>query len=51
MKNVFWYLKGLAFWTFIAIKLVGVSLVGWSWWWLLLPEVPLIGIIVQRMGL
>lgn len=42
---------GLFLAAFIAIKVVGTSLAAWSWWWLLLPIVPLLGILVQRWGL
>ena len=36
---------------FIAIKLAGTSLAGWSWWWLLLPIVPVLSLVVKRIGL
>lgn len=37
--------------TFIAIKLAGTTLAAWSWWWILLPPVPLIGAVVVHLGL
>jgi hypothetical protein len=42
---------GLSFWGFIAIKLAGTSLAAWSWWWLLMPVVPIMGMIVPKLGL
>lgn len=36
---------------FVAVKVGGVSLATWSWWWILLPLVPVLGIVVQRFGL
>jgi hypothetical protein len=41
----------IIFSTFVAVKVGGVSLAAWSWWWILLPMVPVIGIFVQRSGL
>ncbi len=46
--HTFWSLVMAAF---IAIKVGGTSLALWSWWWLLMPIVPIFGIFVQRMGL
>jgi len=36
---------------FVATKVGGVSLAAWSWWWLLMPIVPCLGIVVQKAGL
>jgi hypothetical protein len=44
-------LFGLWWCIFVAIKLAGHSLAAWSWWWTILPIVPLLGLIVQRFGL
>lgn len=44
-------LHGLAVCAFLAVRLAGVSLAGWSLWWILMPEVPLLGIIVKKWGL
>jgi hypothetical protein len=41
----------VVFTAFVAIKLAGTTLAAWSWWWLLMPLVPLLGAIVQRVGL
>ncbi len=41
----------LSVWTFIVIKVAGTSLAAWSWFWLLLPPVPIIGLWVQKVGL
>lgn len=42
---------GLFWCLFIAIKIAGHSLAAWSWWWIFLPIVPLLGLLVQRFGL
>ena len=44
-------LAALCFWSFIAIKVAGSSLALWSWWWILVPVVPVLGLIVERAGL
>lgn len=41
----------LLFWGFIAIKAWGVSFAAWSWWWVLLPLLPWLGLAVERLGL
>lgn len=41
----------LCFWGFIAVKLAGTSLATWSWWWMLMPIVPIFGLLVARLGL
>ncbi len=51
MIKVLEILGGLCFWGFIAVKLAGTSLAAWSWWWLLMPIVPIFGLIVERVGL
>jgi len=51
MKHAANFVLAVAFWAFIAIKLAGTSLAAWSWWWLLMPPVPLIGMWVARSGL
>lgn len=40
-------LHGIVFATFIAGKLVGGYIATWSWWWLLMPLVPVIGTILH----
>lgn len=42
---------GLWFVLFIAIKLAGTSLAAWSWWWIFLPIIPILALVVQKMGL
>ena len=37
--------------SFLAIKLAGTSLASWSWWWVLMPIVPLLGLVVDKIGL
>mgnify|MGYP001597781731 CR=1 FL=1 len=46
-------LKFYGFWLvlFIAIKIGGTSLASWSWFWVILPIVPLIVLLVQRLNL
>lgn len=51
MQSVLQGLWAVAFWAFIAIKVAGTSFAAWSWWWLLLPVVPLMSLVVVRMGL
>lgn len=36
---------------FLVLKLGGSALATWSWWWLLLPIVPVLVVLFQRMGL
>ena len=45
------FLWVLSLLVFIAVKVAGTSLAAWSWWWLLLPPVPLIGALVVHLGL
>jgi hypothetical protein len=51
MGRLVQFLWALCLLTFMAIKLAGTSLAAWSWWWILLPPVPLIGALVVRLGL
>lgn len=44
-------LLGLCFWMFIVIKAFGSALAGWSWWWLLLPIVPVFALLLGKAGL
>ncbi len=44
-------LHALIFGFFIAVKVGGTSLAAWSWWWLLLPIVPVLSLLVTRWGL
>ena len=39
----------LMFWGYIAGKLIG-AFADWSWWWVLLPIVPWLGTLIQRVG-
>ena len=41
----------LTFWGFVAVKIAGTSLAAWSWWWILLPIVPMLSLLVVRLGL
>lgn len=40
----------LAFWTFIVVKVGGTALASWSWWWILLPIVPVIVFVLNAAG-
>lgn len=42
---------GLAFWGYLLVKAYGVAFAAWSWWWLLLPVVPWLGLGLSRLGL
>lgn len=44
----FW---GIFFWLYFAIKWFGTALAAWSWWWLLLPYVPVFYLLVKNWGL
>ena len=49
---IHWTLSvNMLLWGFIAVKLVGVSFAAWSWWWVLLPIVPWLALLVQHLGL
>lgn len=41
----------LAFWSFVVIKAAGSSLAAWSWWWVLLPIVPTIWLVLSKLGM
>lgn len=51
VKEISAWLQAAVFALFIAIKLAGTSLASWSWWWLLMPIVPLLGLVVKHFGL
>lgn len=44
-------LGGLCLIFFIVVKLIGHVFATWSWWWVLLPIVPCIGLLVEWLGL
>ncbi len=46
-----WFLGGLVFWAFILIKGWGTALAAWSWWWVLLPVVPVMWVVLEKAGL
>lgn len=50
-SRMFQFLWLLCTLTFVAIKLAGTSLAAWSWWWILVPPVPLIGAAAAHFGL
>jgi len=41
----------LTFWFFVVVKWLGTLFAAWSWWWVLLPIVPVIGVLVSHFGL
>lgn len=51
MKHVFHFIYFLIFWSFFAVKAFGVTFAAWSWWWLLLPIMPWLGLAVAHFGL
>lgn len=36
---------------FVIIKTGGTALANWSWWWIFLPIVPDLVVILRKMGL
>lgn len=42
------FIVALWFPLFIAMKIVGPC-AAWSWWWLLMPIVPVLGEIIKRL--
>ena len=48
MSKAIW---GLIFWAFVIIKVAGTALASWSWWWILLPVVPVLSLVLQKVGL
>jgi hypothetical protein len=48
MKTIFYC---VTFWAFIVIKAFGAALAAWSWWWLLLPIVPDLWLVLSKAGL
>lgn len=49
--RLFQFIWAICLLVFVAIKIAGTSLAAWSWWWILLPPVPLIGAVVVHLGL
>ena len=45
------FLASLWFWMFVIVKVGGTALASWSWWWILLPIVPDVVIILKHFGL
>jgi hypothetical protein len=43
-------LTGVWLLAFLVLKLGGSSMAAWSWWWLLLPIVPVLVVVFQRLG-
>jgi hypothetical protein len=36
---------------FVVIEYAGTALASWSWWWVLMPVVPVLAHILTRLGL
>ena len=51
MDRLMQFLWAICLLVFIAVKVAGTTLATWSWWWILLPPVPLIGALVVYLGL
>lgn len=51
MNYVSAWLSALLFWGFIAVKTGGTSFAAWSWWWVFLPIVPWLSLVVKRLHL
>lgn len=50
--NVMYSAVGAAgFWGFVLVKVWGTAFALWSWWWLLLPLVPWLGLGLRHLGL
>lgn len=43
--------NGFCLVAFVAIKIGGAALASWSWWWLLLPAVPVTARLLDAAGL
>ena len=35
---------------FVLIKVAGTALASWSWWWLLFPIIPVLAVLLQKIG-
>jgi Flp pilus assembly protein protease CpaA len=44
---VFWFVFSF----FVAVKVAGTSFAAWSWWWMILPLIPVLSLLVTRLGL
>lgn len=44
---VYWFVFSF----FVAVKVAGTSFALWSWWWLLLPLIPVLSLLVKHWGL
>jgi len=51
MKSLINLLGGILFWGFIVTKWLGTTFAAWSWWWVLLPIVPWMALLVQHFRL
>ena len=51
MQTIVNVIGALIFWGFIAIKAWGTTFAAWSWWWVLFPLMPWLGLAIQRLGL
>lgn len=48
-SNVTVSFGGLWLLLFVCLKLAGTKLTAWSWWWLLLPIVPLLTELIKNL--
>lgn len=49
--NAVAFLWPAMFWGFLIVKATGHIFAAWSWWWLLLPIVPWVGLAVKYFNL
>lgn len=42
---------GLVWWGFVLTKIFGHTFAAWSFWWVLLPIVPVVGELVRHFNL
>lgn len=43
-------LGAFLFWGYIVIKAWGTTFAAWSWWWVLLPFVPWLWLLLVKVG-
>lgn len=50
MNRTIPFLWTLSVWVFLAIKVAGTAFAAWSWWWLLLPPIPVMALVLAKLG-
>lgn len=46
MKHLVSLFATLLFWGFIVVKVAGHTFAAWSWWWVLMPIVPWLSLLL-----